>query len=142
MQHQPDFYALRLIFEDLPPTPANNTAGDVHISNDMAQSSESPPKNLTDADELQSDTQAPRPAAETDAREDTELARLRRRYTSHSHPSSAAPTEKKPSTLLEHCLYAIRKFWRHQVSITVNHDTCRDHLGMLTYISVSRPISI
>jgi hypothetical protein len=66
------------------------------------------------------------------ALEATELARLRRNYSRASsyHPPGTTSTTKKPTTVLERFAYSIKKFWRHQVSITVEHSTCRDHLGM------------
>jgi hypothetical protein len=66
------------------------------------------------------------------AREDTELARLRRNYSraSSSRLQGSSTSSRKPSTVLERLTYAVSRFWRHQVSITVEHSTCRDHLGM------------
>jgi hypothetical protein len=66
------------------------------------------------------------------ALEATELARLRRNYSRASsyHTPSTSITTKKPTTVPERFTYSIRKFWRHQVSVTVEHKTCRDHLGM------------
>lgn len=127
----------------LPPPHASNTTEDLHIRNDMAESSDSgwnkgkgnPPQVLAELpDEPQSDTV--RPSAATDARLEasTELARLRLNYSrASSHPSrvlGSGPTAKKPSSLLEQCIYAVKRAWGHQVSIIVDHDTCRDHLGM------------
>lgn len=64
------------------------------------------------------------------ARESTELARLRRNYT---RASSRAPTSSivitKPTTFFGCFIYAVRQFWKHQISITVPHNSCRDHLG-------------
>jgi hypothetical protein len=67
-----------------------------------------------------------------DAREDTELARLRRNYSraSSHRPQGSSTTSKKPTGPLERLTYVVSRFWRHQVSITVEHSTCRDHLGM------------
>lgn len=96
----------------------------------MAELSEACPQVLAEEpDEPQSHTT--HSTAETNAREDTELARLRRRYTDRTRSSRPA-VEKKPASLVEHGIYAIKKFWRHQVSITVDHNTCRDHLGMFS----------
>ena len=61
----------------------------------------------------------------------TELARLRRNYSRASsyHRQGASIASKKPVTLRECCIYNLKKFWRHQISVTVDYDTCRDHLG-------------
>lgn len=72
-----------------------------------------------------------RSSADRSAREATELARLRSNYTRASsyrlQGSSIAST--KPNGLLECFIYTIKAFWRRQISITVAHSTCRDHLG-------------
>jgi hypothetical protein len=73
---------------------------------------------------------------ERDARESTELARLRRIYShtsSHQRPGSSAASTK-PTGLLERFIYGVKKFWKHQISITVAHKACRDHLGTHTKI--------
>jgi hypothetical protein len=79
------------------------------------------------------------------AREDTELARLRRNYSRASSArlqgSSIASRSRKPSTLLERLTHIVSGFWRHQVSITVEHSTCRDHLGVFLRVLLSRPNS-
>jgi hypothetical protein len=59
--------------------------------------------------------------------EATELEQLRRNYT---RASKSTTISKKPSNPLQRFTYAIAKFWRHQVSVTVPHESCRDHLGM------------
>jgi len=59
--------------------------------------------------------------------EATELEQLRRNYT---RASKSTTISKKPTTPLQRFTYAIAKFWRHQVSVTVPHESCRDHLGM------------
>jgi hypothetical protein len=81
--------------------------------------------------------------AETDAREATELSRIRSNYmraTSYREQGSSTHS-KKPTTLPERFTYGISKFYRHQVSVTVPHETCRDHLGMSrnTYLCRSTP---
>lgn len=74
------------------------------------------------------------------AREDTELARLRRNYSRASsyRQQSSSTGSTKPSNLLERFAYAISGFWRHQVSVTVEHSTCRDHLGTFMRILLCR----
>ena len=66
---------------------------------------------------------------ERDAREDTELARLRRNYSRASSYPSTGTVTRKPTIFPERFTHAARKFWRRQVSIVVAHSTCRDHLG-------------
>lgn len=85
---------------------------------------------------------------ETDAREDTQLARLRRQYsraTSH-HQQGSAKTSRKPTTLLKRFKYSLFKFWRHQISIVVPHEACRDHLALertfLGYLRTSLTLSM
>ena len=65
------------------------------------------------------------------AREDTELARLRRNYSRASsyRPQGSSTSSKKPATVLERLVYIVSRFWRHQISIKVEHSTCRHHLG-------------
>jgi hypothetical protein len=74
------------------------------------------------------------------AREDTELARLRRNYSRASsyRPQGSSTTSKRPTTLLERFTYSVSKSWRHQISITVEHSTCRDHLGVFLRACISR----
>ncbi len=68
---------------------------------------------------------------DTNAREDTELARLRHNYSRASsyRPQDSSTTSKKPVTVLERIVYTVSSFWRHQISIKLEHSTCRDHLG-------------
>lgn len=71
-----------------------------------------------------------RPPIDRSAREATELARVRSNYTrvsSFHHGSSVA--SKQPNFIYERCIYGLKAFWRRQISVTVEHSTCRDHLG-------------
>ena len=83
-----------------------------------------------------------RPSGDTDrnAREDTELARLRRNYSRASsyRPQGSSTASKRPTTPLGRFTYTVSKFWRHQISITVEHSTCRDHLGVFFRACISR----
>ena len=79
---------------------------------------------------------------DTSAREATELARIRSNYTRASsyHHAGSSVRSSKPDGLLERFNYTIRVFWRRQISITVPHSTCRDHLGMsLQHVLLSTP---
>lgn len=69
---------------------------------------------------------------ERDAREATELARVRRQYSraSTSRLQGSSTTSHRPTSIRGRFRYSVTKFWKHQVSIVVPHDTCRDHLGM------------
>ncbi|CZS99085.1 uncharacterized protein RAG0_07562 [Rhynchosporium agropyri] len=73
----------------------------------------------------------------TDAREATELARLRSNYTRATSYRQAglSVASIKPDGFLERFSYTVRAFWRRQISITVAHETCRDHLGKPTDVS-------
>lgn len=66
--------------------------------------------------------------AEVDAYEDTELHRLRLDY-SRASSVPGRTILPAPTTIIGRIRYCAAKFWRHQVSIIVDHDTCRDHLG-------------
>lgn len=70
--------------------------------------------------------------AERDAREATELARIRRQYSRASthHLQGSSTVSNKPGSILGRFRYSLSRFWKHQVSVVVPHDTCRDHLGM------------
>ncbi|PQE20378.1 hypothetical protein CJF30_00001678 [Rutstroemia sp. NJR-2017a BBW] len=70
-------------------------------------------------------------SAERDLWESTELSRIRRNYTraSSTHALGPGPGSTAPARLFGKAGYSISKFWRHQVSVTVDHATCRDHLG-------------
>lgn len=81
---------------------------------------------------------------ERDARESTELARLRRIYSrtsSHQRPGSSTASTK-PTGLLARFIYVVKKFWKHQISITVAHKACRDHLGTDTKIFLVKCLQI
>lgn len=70
-----------------------------------------------------------RPPTHENARGATELAQLRRNYSRASTRASAKLAER-PATLPGKLIHEVQKFWRRQISITVDHHTCRDHLGM------------
>lgn len=88
-----------------------------------------------------------RSLSRAERRESTELARLRRNYTSASsrfHAPASSIATPKPTTLFGRFIYAVRQFWKHQVSVTVPHESCRDHLGTYrdqTSISLQAPQS-
>jgi hypothetical protein len=88
-------------------------------------------------EETQSDAedeahQLERCPTQADALEATELERLRQNYSraSASRRSGSTTIARKPVNLLERFAYNVKAAWKHQVSITVEHKTCRDHLGM------------
>jgi len=86
----------------------------------------------TQADAEDRAHQLERSPTQADALEATELERLRRNYSraSASRRSGSTTIARKPVNLLERFTYNVKKTWKHQVSITVEHSTCRDHLGM------------
>ncbi|EPE24553.1 hypothetical protein GLAREA_08405 [Glarea lozoyensis ATCC 20868] len=87
-----------------------------------------------------------------DERGNTELARLRRNYSraSTAHATdilSDDPTRaEKVTSLPGKFTAACRSFWRHQISVTVDHRTCRDHLALertfLGYLRTSLALSM
>ena len=95
---------------------------------DMAETSNRDPPGRSTADEPPPPVL---PAADALEREATELAALRRHY---SRASSRRPgqgvTSREPETLFGRVAYNIARFWSRQVSVTVPHESCRDHLGM------------
>jgi len=101
----------------------------------MAETSDQRPQSLlvVPTDDFPADTDA-------DTREATELAHLDkvilRRNPSHA---SIARQAKKPLTLTERFTFTsgASKFWRRQISVTVPHDSCRDHLGMFLRYLIS-----
>ncbi|QSZ37464.1 hypothetical protein DSL72_008562 [Monilinia vaccinii-corymbosi] len=72
---------------------------------------------------------------ERDSWESTELSELPHGRQKHAHPSSPhaldPPGNTAPTGLLGRLTYSISKFWRRQVSVTVDHAACRDHLDCL-----------
>ena len=59
-----------------------------------------------------------------------ESTELRRMHQTYSRASTRVPSSPStPSTVTQKVRYALRKFWRNQVSIVVAHKNCRDHLG-------------
>ena len=74
---------------------------------------------------------APVDASERDAREATELVPLDRllRNASSSRQLESSVASKKPANFVESLVHGVSKFWRHQISVIVPHDKCRDHLG-------------
>lgn len=72
---------------------------------------------------------------ERDQWESTELSdfvHIRRNYTNASSRRSSnavGPGSTAPISLIGQLTYGVSKFWRHQVSVTVDHVACRDHLG-------------
>ncbi|RDL33182.1 uncharacterized protein BP5553_08621 [Venustampulla echinocandica] len=64
------------------------------------------------------------------SRDATELtARMRRQYSRASTRRSAPVAINKPTTVLGSGIANFRKFWRRQISITVDHTSARDHLA-------------
>ncbi|RDW73116.1 hypothetical protein BP6252_07023 [Coleophoma cylindrospora] len=89
------------------------------------------------------------PSSQAVAREErnqleaTELAQVRSNYeraSSNRLPSTGnVATPKRPTKPVALLLYNVKNFWRHQVSVTVPHEACRDHLGMLNQLSEAKP---
>jgi hypothetical protein len=109
--------------------PADSTMAET--SDHLAQAPGEPDEPEPEPEPLLVDPVRPSSDRNRDAREDTELARLRLNYSRASsyRAQSSSTRSKKPSNLLERFTYSILQYWRHQISITVEHSTCRDHLG-------------
>lgn len=93
------------------------------------------------------DDRPERTSAELNALEATELNRLRLQYSRvSSHRPAPSTLTPKPTTLFGRSIYAIKKFWRHQISVKVDHSTCRDHLALertfLGYLRTSLAFSM
>lgn len=67
-----------------------------------------------------------------DALRAMELEPSRRHCSRASASQRSGPTTiaRKPAHLLGRFKYTIKQAWKHQVSVTVEHSACRDHLGM------------
>ncbi|EKD18441.1 hypothetical protein MBM_03434 [Drepanopeziza brunnea f. sp. 'multigermtubi' MB_m1] len=89
-----------------------------------------------------------RSSAHRNARESTELERIRTNYSRASsyHQRAFSTRSKRPESLLERFNYALRNFWRRQISIDVDHGACRDHLALertfLGYLRTSLALSM
>ncbi|CAG8958404.1 hypothetical protein HYFRA_00011081 [Hymenoscyphus fraxineus] len=74
------------------------------------------------------------------------FAKLRRNYTRASTRYASSTVSGKPSTFLGSFAEGVRKFWRRQISIQVDHHTCRDHLALertfLGYLRTSLALSM
>lgn len=90
------------------------------------------PISVRESDEADEDDQELcNTISQINARQSTELARLRVNYSraSSRHPPETPNHLAKPTTFLGRVKYGVQKFWRHQVSVVVAHEDCRDHLG-------------
>lgn len=79
-------------------------------------------------------------STERDQWESTELSELdyiRQNYTHASSSHASAPGSSAPTGFFGQLTYNVSKFWRHQISVTVDHVACRDHLGMYHYYFLS-----
>ncbi|RDW87659.1 hypothetical protein BP5796_03353 [Coleophoma crateriformis] len=82
--------------------------------------------------------------------EATELAQVKSNYeraSSNRLPSTGnVATPKRPTNPVALLLYNVKNFWRHQVSVTVPHEACRDHLALertfLGYLRTSLALSM
>ncbi|KAM3086083.1 hypothetical protein ACMFMG_000220 [Clarireedia jacksonii] len=89
-------------------------------------------------------------SADRDLWESTELSQIRRNYTrassAHALGPGPGPGSTAPTRLFGKARYSIAKFWRHQVSVTVDHAACRDHLALertfLAYLRTSLTLSM
>ncbi|TEY49818.1 hypothetical protein BOTCAL_0283g00040 [Botryotinia calthae] len=89
------------------------------------------------------------PSRERDQWESTELSELehiRQNYTQASSTHALGPGSTAPSGFFGQLAFNASKFWRHQISVTVDHVTCRDHLALertfLAYLRTSLALSM
>ncbi|KAB8304180.1 hypothetical protein EYC80_003599 [Monilinia laxa] len=87
--------------------------------------------------------------AERDQWESTELSELahtKQNYTRASSSHALGPGSTAPTGFIGQFTYSISKFWKHQISVTVDHVTCRDHLALertfLAYLRTSLTLSM
>lgn len=75
--------------------------------------------------------------------EATELTRIRSNYSrvSSARLPNASIVPQGPPKGLARVDHAIRSFWKHQISVTVDHAACRDHLGKFKSLSPSISLS-
>jgi hypothetical protein len=77
---------------------------------------------------------------DSSALEATELSRIRRQYSrvSSSHHTASFTVSRRSTSLngWAKIKYTMSKFWKNQISVIVDHDACRDHLGMHWFLSV------
>lgn len=82
---------------------------------------------------------------EAEARDSTELAEIRGNYTIASirHSDASAAGSERLTKGLRH---QISTFWKRQISVTVDHVCCRDHLAVertfLSYLRTSLALSM
>lgn len=64
----------------------------------------------------------------------TELAKIRKQYSNASTAAQSSPAIRRVQApapgSLAYLVYQIKKLWRNQISVVVDHEDCRDHLGM------------
>ncbi|KAF7864074.1 hypothetical protein EAF04_007039 [Stromatinia cepivora] len=76
----------------------------------------------------------------------SELAHIRQNYTNASSSHVLGPGSTAPAGFLGRLTYNVSKFWRRQISVTVDHVACRDHLAVertfLAYLRTSLALSM
>ena len=88
--------------------------------------------HLARAEQVVSPSSSSRLPADRVASEDTELETLRRNYSraSAAHVRTNSISSKaRPSSVVGRAKQRVWRFWSNQVSVTVPHEKCRDHLG-------------
>ncbi|KAI9648016.1 hypothetical protein NHQ30_002644 [Ciborinia camelliae] len=89
---------------------------------------------------------------ERDQWESTELSDLTQTRQNYIHASTShcshvsGPGSTAPTGFFSQLAYSVSKFWRHQISVTVDHVACRDHLALertfLAYLRTSLALSM
>ncbi|ESZ91434.1 hypothetical protein SBOR_8181 [Sclerotinia borealis F-4128] len=76
----------------------------------------------------------------------SELAHIRQNYTYASSTHALGPGSTAPTGFFGQLTYGVSKFWKHQISVTVDHVACRDHLALertfLAYLRTSLALSM
>ncbi|APA09559.1 hypothetical protein sscle_05g043290 [Sclerotinia sclerotiorum 1980 UF-70] len=99
---------------------------------------------------LEAPDEPPEPSSpERDQWESTELselAHIRQNYTTASSSHALGPGSTASTGYFGRLTYNVSKFWRHQISVTVDHAACRDHLAVertfLAFLRTSLALSM
>jgi hypothetical protein len=122
-------YSIRNLVVDIRP----NIISLTHSTIAMAQESERETVGTTSIVYEQLDSPAT-PRRDSNALEATGLSRIRRQYSraslSHHATSVTLSQRSTPLSGWAKVKYAVSKFWKNQISVIVDHNACRDHLGM------------
>ncbi|CAD6442096.1 0a81d20a-5499-448b-8c81-aad09bc4273b [Sclerotinia trifoliorum] len=95
-------------------------------------------QSLEEPDELQRD--------QWESTELSELAHVRQNYTTALSSHALGPGSAASTGFFGRLTYNVSNFWRHQISVTVDHVACRDHLAVertfLAFLRTSLALSM